>query len=227
MEELTINIKNNMKRKFHKDTFENISEERREKIFNVAISEFAANGYNGANINAIAQKSNISIGSLYSYFASKEDLFLSIVDNAYALLTDAIKDVETDNGLFVFIENLLRIAKRYATDYPEINQIYIDLTTQSVAKFSNALSHKLEEITSKFYIKAIKSAKEKNEIKSELNEGVLAFLIDNIVSMYQFSFSSDYYKERMKIYLGKNKIDDDSVIIELVNVIRNGIEMNS
>ena len=37
---------------------------------------------------------------------------------------------------------------------------------------------------------------------------VTSFVIDNIYMMYQFSFSSDYCKERMKIYLGEEKLND-------------------
>ena len=224
MTESIVTAKKNINRKFHKATFENTSQERRAKIFKVAIEEFASNGYNGANINNIAKKAGISIGSLYSYFASKEDLFLAIVDNIYELLASVIADIDPHKSIFIFIENLLKAARDYAIKWPEINQIYIDLTTQSVARFSGPLSHKLEEITSILYMKAIKSAKKNGEIREDIDDNVLAFLIDNMVSMYQFSFSSDYYKERIKIYLNTNNMEDDKVISHIVEVIKQGIK---
>ena len=34
--------------------------------------------------------------------------------------------------------------------------------------------------------------------------------------IYQFSFSSDYYKERMKIYLGEEKVNDIDQVEESI-----------
>ncbi len=46
-----------------------------ENIVNIAIAEFAINGYVGASISKIAKKSGLSKSSLYSHFESKEELF--------------------------------------------------------------------------------------------------------------------------------------------------------
>ena len=53
-------------RKFHKDTFDKTTEDRRQMVLDVAIDEFAANGYNATSINDIAKKARISIGAMMS-----------------------------------------------------------------------------------------------------------------------------------------------------------------
>lgn len=208
--------------KFHKKTFEKISEERRRKIFDVAISEFAANGYNGTNINVIVKKAGISIGSMYSYFASKEDLFLTIVDKASQMLQSALKEVNIDDGdIYGMFEQLLWIAHNYAVTYPEMNQIYLDITTQGLSSLSNRLSHTLEEITAKMYHDVINRAKEKGLIDSSIDERILSFCLDNLITMYQFSFTSDYYKERLKIFLGDDMADDnEKVILGIMKIVK-------
>ncbi|HOM88904.1 MAG TPA: TetR/AcrR family transcriptional regulator, partial [Spirochaetota bacterium] len=55
-------------KKAHKETFERISPEKRDRIITIATKEFAKNGFKGANINIIAKKAGISIGSMYNYF---------------------------------------------------------------------------------------------------------------------------------------------------------------
>ncbi|HPG87271.1 MAG TPA: helix-turn-helix domain-containing protein, partial [Spirochaetales bacterium] len=60
--------------KFHRKTFDRIDPERRAMILRVAMAEFASKGYSATGINELSRKAGISIGSLYSYFASKEDL---------------------------------------------------------------------------------------------------------------------------------------------------------
>ena len=195
--------------KFHKDTFDKTTEERRQNVLNVAIEEFALNGYNATSINDISKKAQISIGAMYSYFASKEDLFLSIVNNAYFLMDDILRDVENNSSdIFDCVNRMIKASRIFAMNYPHLNRIYLDITTQALSHISIKLSNTLEIVTPKVLNKFIMKAKMEGKIKGNLNENVAAFCMDNIFTMYQFSFSSDYYKERLKIYIGEENIND-------------------
>jgi AcrR family transcriptional regulator len=201
-----IEIKNN---KFHKDTFDKTTEERRQKVLEVAIDEFASNGYAATSINDISRKANISIGAMYSYFASKEDLFLSIVNNAYFLMDKILKDVEENSrDIFDCIEKMVVASRKFAIEYPQLNRIYLDITTQALSHISIRLSDKLEIITPQLLNNLIKKAKDEGKVNVAIDEKVAAYCMDNIFTMYQFSFSSDYYKERLKIYIGEDKLND-------------------
>ncbi|MCT4687236.1 TetR/AcrR family transcriptional regulator [Vallitalea sp.] len=200
--------------RYHKSTFDKISEERKKRIIAVATSEFATNGYNASNINTIAKKAEISIGSMYSYFASKEDLFLTIVDECFGVLESVLYSIDTEEGdIFYTLEKLLRASRHYAIKYPEFNQIYLDVTTQALSKFSSRLSHKLEDITANFYMDILESAQESNLIDKNMNYNVASFCIDNLIIMFQFSYTSDYYRERMKIFTGYDTIDNEEMVI--------------
>lgn len=204
-----------IKNKFYKSTFENISEEKREKILSVAVTEFATNGYNATNINVIARKAEISIGSMYSYFESKEALFLTIMERGFHILEKVIADVDVENKTTVDVfEQLLRAARDYAISYPEFNQIYLDSTTQGLSNLSSKLSNKMESITAKFYKCMINRDKQKGLISKDTDENLLAFFLDNLIIMFQFSYTSDYYKERMRIFIEPDVIDDDEKIIQ-------------
>ena len=195
--------------KFHKDTFDKTTEERRQNVLNVAIEEFALNGYNATSINDISKKAQISIGAMYSYFASKEDLFLSIVNNAFFLMDDILRDVENNSSdIFDCVNRMIKASRIFAMNYPHLNRIYLDITTQALSHISIKLSNALEIVTPKVLNKFIMKAKMEGKISGNLNENVAAFCMDNIFTMYQFSFSSDYYKERLKIYIGEENIND-------------------
>ena len=64
---------------FHKPTFDNISSEKKQKILSVSLREFSSKGFESANINTIAKEAGVSVGSMYKYFDSKKDLFLTTV----------------------------------------------------------------------------------------------------------------------------------------------------
>ena len=214
------------KQVFYKSTFEKISEDKREKIFEVAISEFASNGYSSTNINTIAKKAGISIGSMYSYFASKEDLFLTIVDEGFHLLEKALEEIHPDEGnIFEIIERLFRVTREYAENYPEMNQIYLDLSTQGLSGLSSRLSWQMESITAKLYAQILRKAKEQGTISPDIDDQLVSFCLDNLLVMFQFSFTSDYYKDRMKIFLGDVGVKDEERIIEgIMEFVRKALE---
>ena len=71
----------------------------------------------------------------------------------------------------------------------------------------------------------LKQAKEQGVVIEDIDEKVVAFTIDNILMMYQFSFSSDYYRERMKIYIGEEKSENmDVVEDQIMKFIRTALE---
>jgi AcrR family transcriptional regulator len=64
------------------ENFEKLPEEKKKKIIEVCIDEFAEKGYTSASTNNIVSKANISKGTLFNYFINKKNLFLYIVDYA-------------------------------------------------------------------------------------------------------------------------------------------------
>ena len=212
--------------KFHKDTFDKTTKDRRQKVLEVAIAEFASKGYSATSINVIARKAQISIGAMYSYFASKEDLFLTIVNNAYLLMEKILKDVVTNSSdVFDCIETMLATSRTFAIEYPQLNQIYLDITTQALSGMALRLSNKLEIITPLVLSNVIKQAKIDGKVSEDIDERVVSYCIDNIFMMYQSSFSSDYYKERLKIFVGEEKLNDiDCVEESIMKFIRTALE---
>lgn len=210
-----MNMEEVKKQVFYKSTFEKISEDKRKKIFKVAISEFASKGYSATSINIIAEKAGISIGSMYSYFASKEDLFLAIVDQGFGLLETALKEVKAEEGeVFEIIERLFRITREYTINYPEMNQIYLDFSTQGLSSLSGKLSKQMESITAELYVDILKKAKERGTINPDIDERLASFYLDNLLVMFQFSLTSDYYKERMRIFIGDAGVEDEEKTIK-------------
>jgi AcrR family transcriptional regulator len=59
-------------------------EATRERILNAALAEFAAEGFAGARIQAIARRAGVNVRMLYHYFGEKEDLFRAILRRRFA-----------------------------------------------------------------------------------------------------------------------------------------------
>lgn len=62
------------------DLFESLSNEKKQKILHICIEEFAEHGYQNSSTNRIISRAQISKGSLFKYFGSKEELYFYVLD---------------------------------------------------------------------------------------------------------------------------------------------------
>ena len=62
--------------------------ERRARIVGEALRVFAESGYEQANMSAIARAADVTTSVLYHYFASKQTLYLAVLEDQAARLSD-------------------------------------------------------------------------------------------------------------------------------------------
>jgi len=65
-------------------------------ILVASAEEFAECGYEGASLVRIARQAGISKGSLYYYFDDKEDLFISVWEQAMERLMEVSGSLDLD-----------------------------------------------------------------------------------------------------------------------------------
>lgn len=71
------------------ETNRQIKEERREAILSAALHLFAKKGLAAAKSSDIAAAAGISQGLLYHYFTSKEEIFTTLIRNAFEKMNEA------------------------------------------------------------------------------------------------------------------------------------------
>ncbi len=199
----------------HKEAFDHIPEEKRARILATAASEFASKGFATANINVIAKKAGISIGSMYNYFESKEALFLTVGENGYQIIESILKTINTQDGdIFDKFERIIRAVQKYSRLNPELNQIYQDMASEGLAHLSRQLSRKMETITAVYLRGLIRKAKQQGVIAPDLDDPVTAFCLDNLIITLQYSYTSEYFAERMKIFAGDDALENDEKMVK-------------
>ncbi|MCM1486126.1 MAG: TetR/AcrR family transcriptional regulator, partial [Faecalibacterium sp.] len=204
---------------FHKPTFDNIPQEKRNKILSVAVSEFATKGFENANINTIAKKAEVSVGSLYKYFATKTDLFLTSVNYGVDSLEKILGSViSSDEDIMIKLEKLVRAAIEFSRKNCVLIKLYNEFTTESNAELGSRLAQKMETITAQAYKHAIIQGQVAGDIRTDIDPGMAAFLVDNMLTNVQFSYACEYYSERYKIYAGNDIFEKDEFAIE--NILR-------
>ncbi len=73
-------------------------EERRKQIVNAAIELFIKNGFHKTTTRQIAEASGFSIGSLYEYVASKEDILFLVCDNIHQRIEESLNEILSKKG---------------------------------------------------------------------------------------------------------------------------------
>jgi AcrR family transcriptional regulator len=66
-------------------------------ILRVATAEFAANGYAGARVDEIAARTRTTKRMIYYYYGSKEQLFVAVIERAYAEIRAAEQTIDVDH----------------------------------------------------------------------------------------------------------------------------------
>lgn len=94
-----------------------LKDEVKNKITEAAAEAFLVDGYAGASLRTIAADAGITIGNIYSYFSSKEDLFDHVVSPAWEALNDLMNIPMFDGGsadaLIEISESISRVFIQY------------------------------------------------------------------------------------------------------------------
>lgn len=145
-----------------------LKEEVRQAIIDSAKQEFLEKGYKGASMRSIAKKSNMTVGNLYRYFKSKEDINLYIVAPTYRKIDTAIKSLTQNN---------ISMETRVFNVKPNTNELKAVLD-----ELVNQLVSIYDSNKSEFNILMI---------HSKLNENITAWFGDIINSLISQSFILD------------------------------------
>jgi AcrR family transcriptional regulator len=108
---------------------------RREAIMASAQELFFAKGFNATTMDEIAQRAELSKGALYLYFASKEELYVSVMSEGLAILFDRTEEAfKLDLPPDQMIRKFGEVRYRYYLDYREYYRIFFFLEHKDVAQ---------------------------------------------------------------------------------------------
>ena len=108
-------------------------ERTRAEILEVATREFATHGYAGARVDDMAALMRTTKRMIYYYFGSKEQLFVAVLEHAYAAIRTAERQVDVD-GLDP--ESAIRRVAELTFDHHESHPEFIRLV--SIENIHNA-----------------------------------------------------------------------------------------
>ena len=92
----------------------------REEILRAAMAEFAGHGFGGARMGAIAERSGVDKKLIYYYFAGKDELFLAVLEQTYADIRAAERELHLEaSDPLEAIRTLVAFTWGYYLAHPE------------------------------------------------------------------------------------------------------------
>ena len=168
--------------------FKNIEDEKRDRIINAALAEFAKNGYKKASTNEIVKNAEISRGLLYHYFKDKKELYDVLLKYSIETFKNKL-DTRIDwseSDIFERIKQITFIKIELSKIYPDlfnfmVTMFTMDKTVQTLEE-AYALYEKMginiQELFSKVYYENIDFSKFREPDKIQINMNILRWTIE-------------------------------------------------
>ena len=132
----------------------NVSEKRIEQITNAATKVFAEQGFDKARMDDIASEANLSKGTLYLYFKSKDAIITHLLDRLFErefadLSALANTDRPASEKLVVFTNTIVADLQNWSRLIPIMYEFLGRLFRQNVVQqaFKKYMNHYLDIIT--------------------------------------------------------------------------------
>lgn len=180
----------------------------KEKILVAALELFCEKGYFKTTTNEIAQRANVSIGSLYSYFNDKDAVFFEVLEKYHEKFVDVKRTIlcsaeliQTDlkQWLRILIESLIQV-------HEESRKLNRELTVLSFynPEVAQILDHNIKNTmhdTIGFFLST------QNDLRTNDLEAAAIVTFDLISSTVD------------RIVFGKNEINRDRLINTTIDMI--------
>jgi AcrR family transcriptional regulator len=190
--------------------YEEIRNEKRQLIMDVALDHFANEGYLPTSISHIAQTAGISKGLMYNYFKSKEDLLKCILD---LLIDEIMFEIDLDNDGEISEEEAIHFIDFYfdiLKNKREQIKLYYQLSIQpQVVNFMvdshfNPMVLERQKLLYEYFLKKSKIDPEIGLIN--ISSIIKGFSIDYVIAPEMYPDEIFYkYREYLKDIFIRNK----------------------
>jgi len=107
------------------------SQERVNRILDVAESLFASQGYTATTTNAIAAQAQVAIGSLYQFFPDKNAILQALALRYADMLRQALATLNAAEAAILpladYVTQLIDIIDRFFADHPSCHAIFMEV----------------------------------------------------------------------------------------------------
>lgn len=215
-----------------KATFLNLPEDKRARIIDVALEEFASRPYNKASLSNIVARAGIAKGSMYQYFTDKKDLFLYLLDLAGEQKLAYIRhEVDSQADFFEMFEQSMLAGTRFSLERPVLSQVMANAMASSAEEVLQEVTAQGKRMSIEFFTQMLAEGQRKGTVRQDINVRLAANVLYSMLSQGLL----DYLLEILDVTIhellvnpqvGAELTEDriKSIIEEVMKIMRYGLE---
>ena len=203
-----------------KSTFFNLPNDKKERIMEVAINEFAQHTYLNASINRIVENAGIAKGSFYQYFEDKKDVYKYILEKSGEKKLEFVSDIMKnfkELDFFSLVREIYVAGAKFSLDSPKLSSITIDFVKNCDSELKKEIMGDNIPKSNKLFEDLLVDGINKGDINRNIDVKLVAYLITSL------SISISEY------FINEVKEESDMEIMDLIDktldVIKNGIKV--
>lgn len=214
------------------NTFARLKADKKEQFIQLALEEFALNGYESASITQIVKRLEIAKGSVYQYFENKKDLFFYLIEYVNQQKQTAIATIFKQNhqDFFELYEQMFVAGTLFDLKNPLYSLFLHQVAQERNSDTLGNLNQMTLKQSSSYFSQLLKSAQAKGNIRADLDLDLMAFwyaqtsinFLDYLILKYKIDFKAIISEKSDLLHIISEK-ELEKMIAELVELMRNGL----
>ena len=120
--------------------------DRRAIILRAALDLFSRFGLHGVSVDQVAERAEVSKSSLLYYFATKEDLYVSVLRDLLTLWLEPLRAFSAEQDPQTAIANYIRRKLVLSRDWPDASRLFCLELIQGAPLLRDELAHELHDL---------------------------------------------------------------------------------
>jgi len=212
-----------------KQTFFNLSEDKRRLVEAAAIDEFAERGYEGASISQIVARAEVAKGSFYQYFEDKHDLFMHLVDLAARekqafFMGQSLPDADMD--FFGYLRWLFAAGYEYTAIQSKLNQA-VSRVLFGEGLFMGETFREVREASARRFGEMIRQAIGRGNIAPAVDPAAGAFVVETLINALGLFILSQQQVNREDLRQGSlewlHSTKAQQIVDNVLYILENGL----
>lgn len=181
-----------------KETFNKLSQQKRERFIQIALKEFANHNFETASITKIVKELGIAKGSVYQYFEDKLDLWLFLKNHAEQVKFGYIKNLNRDDykDFWMYYKQMFREGVKFDLNDPLCSKFLYRIGSKENSPQVQDYLNSWKKMAFDFFIQLIKEEKKKGTFSKKLNDQIAAhFMISmsmSVAELMQMKYDIDF-----------------------------------
>jgi AcrR family transcriptional regulator len=207
-----------------KNTFWNLPADKRRRIEEALVAEFAGQGYRRASLNRVVRELGIAKGSLYQYFANKEGIFLFVFERFTRLVKESVgkPEVVGCGDFWEIVRQVILAGVSFIDRYPLYYQLYLNVLFEHDVPRREEIIRHVRLFSLEYFGPLIGDGQRRGVIRSEISARMVVFMIDAAMDRFLQSYARSYLDDGLDL-ANKDKTEIIADIDMMLDVLRCGL----